>query len=125
MATIRATVRTYANPYFLCAECHQWITGHTEHSSARWANVPCGHAADSYTVCRTWGPIDGCQCPAPSLTVNPAQPRPLSSGKPEDPGNFFEWRPCVDCGRWVLYRAFQPIDARCETCWKTFVGMTT
>lgn len=58
-------IRAYANPYFTCDECGRWITGHTEHSSARWINVPCGHAADSHSACPSWGPVDGCGCKPP------------------------------------------------------------
>jgi hypothetical protein len=59
------TARTYANRYFTCDECGRWITGHGYVSITRWANVPCGHQADSHSACRTWSPVDGCQCTDP------------------------------------------------------------
>lgn len=56
--------------------------------------------------------------------------------QPPDPGYGFEYRNCVDCDRWVLFRAWHGSErggevvplvervVRCEKCWRVHTGTT-
>lgn len=56
----------YANPYIICVECKQRVTGHHDDRCCDqikgFLNFPCMHRASIDTVCPSWGPVDSCQC---------------------------------------------------------------
>jgi hypothetical protein len=55
-------VVTFADPYKLCLDCGQWITGYLDVPEGVRPLVPCGHRSDYRDVCSSWGPVDGCRC---------------------------------------------------------------
>ncbi len=49
----------FSNPFLVCIECSARVRYiDTE------GNQPCGHRADTASVCETWTPVDGCRCVA-------------------------------------------------------------
>lgn len=54
-------VITSADPYKICRQCNQWITGILDKPGSAIV-VPCEHESDYRDVCPSWGPVDGCQC---------------------------------------------------------------
>ncbi len=69
MLTVTRT-RTYnatlfADPYKQCQQCGGWIDGVLDNPGPSIL-VPCEHQGGYRDVCPSWGPVDGCRCPADS-----------------------------------------------------------
>jgi hypothetical protein len=56
-------VISYADPYKKCCTCGAWIDGALD-GPGPLILVPCEHQSDYDSVCPSWGPVDGCQCPS-------------------------------------------------------------
>lgn len=52
----------YANPYNKCDRCGLRTTNGAIVQGI-WRNFPCGHNASFSSVCPSWSPVDGCECP--------------------------------------------------------------
>lgn len=57
----------FANPHLVCDRCYgavpRWHNSDACGCDAKWWNEPCGHTAPIHSVCQTWDPVSGCQCP--------------------------------------------------------------
>lgn len=64
--TFTYTVTTFADPFLVCQECGQPVSGYynAPGHDLDCANVPCRHLGVRST-CMSWGPVDGCRCPKP------------------------------------------------------------
>ena len=70
------TEETFADPYKVCLTCGAWVTGAIEVDGEPGFNAPCECPLGYRDLCPSWGPIDGCKCPAGSHASPPASPSP-------------------------------------------------
>lgn len=62
----------FADPWIACDACRARVTHVTFPPPT---NQPCGHQADSNSLCPSWGPVDGCRCAAQGIShEKPADP---------------------------------------------------
>ena len=58
----------HENPYLVCGHCFNYIDGYIAHYGQvprcvhQGLNSPCRHTSGYVSLCRTWSPVDGCQC---------------------------------------------------------------
>lgn len=57
--TAAVVIEIVANPFAYCGQCSGEL-----HYRANGRNMPCGCAALVGSVCPTWDPFAGCQCPS-------------------------------------------------------------
>jgi hypothetical protein len=73
---------TFADPLLACAECGEHAGGFHDPEKCGceglWRLTPCGHLAEPLSTCPSWGPVDGCRCPAP--VPHPAATDPSDGG---------------------------------------------
>jgi hypothetical protein len=60
----------YANPYIVCARCRLRVRRNLD-----GVNYPCQHKTYFFSVCHSWGPVDGCACP-PRTRARHGTPKP-------------------------------------------------
>ena len=53
----------FADPYKVCLECGDWITGTVDIPDEPLILMPCEHRAVYKDLCPSWGPVDVCKCP--------------------------------------------------------------
>ena len=66
----------FADPYKVCEDCGDWITGSVEIPGEPLILMPCEHQAAYRDLCPSWGPVDGCKCPPGTHPSPPADPQP-------------------------------------------------
>lgn len=60
----------FADPYKQCEQCGGWIDGALD-APGPMIVAPCEHQSHYRDVCPSWGPIDGCTCPAGTHPMRP------------------------------------------------------
>lgn len=66
MTTVAHIKVGLANPFLRCEQCTQRVP--YWHNPERCGcgdaafNYPCGCEAETYSLCSTWGPLEGCSC---------------------------------------------------------------
>lgn len=67
---------SYADPYKQCLRCGGWVDGVLD-APGPIIVIPCEHESDYRDLCPSWGPVDGCRCPAGTHPMRP----PADDGK--------------------------------------------
>jgi hypothetical protein len=78
------TVTVPANPYLVCDWCRGRVEGFIDgEGPAR--NYPCEHKSGYESVCPSWGPVDGCECPKGSRPHGDPTPAKTEQGQEQGP----------------------------------------
>lgn len=77
------TYVTFADPNLRCDKCSEPVARFHDPErcgcKSEHRNVPCGHVGVT-SDCPSWGPVDGCRCPAHPHMDRVARPGMPSSG---------------------------------------------
>lgn len=68
--TRTSTTTIFADPYKRCQQHGGWIDGMLD-VPGPLILVPCEHESDYDSMCPSWGPVDGCSCPAGTHLMRP------------------------------------------------------